>query len=268
MKVDVYCALRTKYEGGEEWIGITEARAASWKGNEAQCDYIAINTFGSRGFAIHGHEVKVSRSDWLKELSKPAKADAFMRYCNRWWLVVPAPWKSIVNGEGELPEGWGLMEVSEKGRTRVIIQAPALNREPVPWVHVVGWMSRRDRQEKRQLTQEIAAAETAGREAARKEYERNAGSRLETLQKGLDEARALAAVTGIKLGLNYDLDKRIERLKVLWPLTDPYSGLESVLVALDAVVRDGGHLMQKVEAVRLAFNTAMDALAPKDDPDG
>lgn len=77
--------------------------------------------------ALHGHEVKVSRGDWLRELQDPSKAAAWSRYCDRWWLVAP----SGVARPDELPAGWGLMEVAGSG-LRVTVQAPRLDPEPMP----------------------------------------------------------------------------------------------------------------------------------------
>ena len=77
---------------------------------------------------LHGHEVKVSRSDWLTELGDPSKAEAIKRYCDRWWLVVPH--RSIVRDD--LPEGWGLLDIGPNGRLRVACRAPALTPDPIP----------------------------------------------------------------------------------------------------------------------------------------
>jgi hypothetical protein len=71
------------------------------------------------GYPVHGHEVKVSRSDWLTELKNPDKADAFRRYCDYWWLVVPD--RAIVH-DGELPAGWGLLAV-RGGQLRAAVAA-------------------------------------------------------------------------------------------------------------------------------------------------
>lgn len=65
-------------------------------------DYIAVENMN--GGAIHGHEVKVSRADWLAELRDPSKASAWADYCNTWWIVAPP---GVVRGD--LPEGWGLL---------------------------------------------------------------------------------------------------------------------------------------------------------------
>lgn len=85
-------------------------------------DFIAVDTWPSH-LAVHGHEVKVSRADWLAELRQPEKAREFTPYVHYWWLVVSDA--SFIR-EGELPATWGLMAV--QGNTlRVVRQAPRLN---------------------------------------------------------------------------------------------------------------------------------------------
>lgn len=105
-------------------------------------DFIAVDCWPTGGIELHGHEVKVSRSDWLHELKQPEKAEAFKRHMHRWWLVVPDA--SIVKA-GELPEGWGLLTLSKYTipgwgkhptthghRLRARTKAPKLTPDPLP----------------------------------------------------------------------------------------------------------------------------------------
>ena len=102
-------------------ILITEPEAPK---SNRRCDLIHIGV-ASRGRGIDAHELKVSRSDWLRELDDPAKADAWWPYCSRWWVVAPP---GIV-ADGELPPGWGLMEPQSRGR-RFRVRAEAAVKEP------------------------------------------------------------------------------------------------------------------------------------------
>lgn len=77
---------------------------------------------------FHGHEVKVSRSDWLTELRDPTKAETFRRHMHFWWLVVSD--KSIVRDD--LPEGWGLMVKSGDKLRALVKPTPNLEPEPMP----------------------------------------------------------------------------------------------------------------------------------------
>jgi hypothetical protein len=73
-------------------------------------DFIAMDTWRSGRFRLHGHEVKTSRADWLRELKDPFKAAEFVPYMHMWWVVVPHA--SLVR-PGELPDGWGLMALTQ-----------------------------------------------------------------------------------------------------------------------------------------------------------
>jgi hypothetical protein len=99
-------------------------------------DFFAIDTWESKGHRIHGHEVKVSRSDWLHELADPTKAEAFKRYVHHWWLVVPDP--KIVR-PGELPEGWGMLAF-RGSKLHTVHRAPLLEPAPLPtpiWISLM-----------------------------------------------------------------------------------------------------------------------------------
>ncbi|UTT40233.1 hypothetical protein NMP99_02950 [Glutamicibacter mishrai] len=99
-------------------------------------DFIAVDKYASKQ-ALIGHEVKVSRSDWLTELRDPTKSERIKRYCDYWYLVVSDA--SIVKPD-ELPEGWGLM-VKSGDRLRIKHHAPKLTPEPLTLDFVAGLAS-------------------------------------------------------------------------------------------------------------------------------
>ena len=96
--------------------------------DQRTADFIAVDTWASGKCAVHGAEVKVSRSDWLRELKDPAKSGAFTAWCTYWWLAVPR--RDIV-GDGELPPGWGLLSIRE-GRLVAAVTAPRREAGPIP----------------------------------------------------------------------------------------------------------------------------------------
>lgn len=101
------------------------------------CDYMALDLWpGGSGAALHGFEVKVSRSDWLTELRDPEKAEAFARYCHYWWLAVSDA--SIV--KDDLLDGWGLL-VASGDSMRIKVRAPRREPEPMPF-EMLGAFSR------------------------------------------------------------------------------------------------------------------------------
>jgi hypothetical protein len=123
---DVLAALTAHYrKPGEEFSGeilITEPQAP---GSSRRCDLLRVGLWQSRGTGIDVHEIKVSRPDWLRELDAPAKAEAWWPYCSRFWIAAPP---GIV-APGELPQGWGLMELPSSGR-RFKVKVPAASKQP------------------------------------------------------------------------------------------------------------------------------------------
>lgn len=92
-------------------------------------DLVAIGLWPSRGCEVEGFELKVSRSDWLRELKAPQKAESLYAYCDRWWLVVPSV-KEVLR-DGELPPTWGCIEGHGKEKLRAAVPAPKLDPEAV-----------------------------------------------------------------------------------------------------------------------------------------
>jgi len=107
---EVIDRLRARYTArpGEvvEWAFFEQVRAGTGAYAQRTSDAVAMNLWESRGLAVHGFEVKVSRSDWQREMRQPEKADPLVARCDFWWLVVS---DSDIVRDGELPEGWGLM---------------------------------------------------------------------------------------------------------------------------------------------------------------
>jgi hypothetical protein len=95
-------------------------------GSNRRADLVRVGMWASRGTGIDVHEIKTSRSDWLRELDDPAKAEAWWPYSNRFWVVTPP---GTVH-DGELPEGWGLMELPATGR-RFKVRVTAVTRKDI-----------------------------------------------------------------------------------------------------------------------------------------
>ncbi len=88
-------------------------------------DAIAVSCYPSRGLYLIGVEIKVSRSDWRKELADPQKAADMQKYCRYWYIAAQ---KGVVL-LGELPSNWGLIECDKTARIK--IPAPKLECKPL-----------------------------------------------------------------------------------------------------------------------------------------
>ncbi|WP_291981973.1 hypothetical protein [Luteitalea sp.] len=87
-------------------------------------DAVAMSLWPSRGLDLYGFEIKVSRSDWRRELVQPEKADEIARYCDFWFIAAP---EGVVPVD-ELPTPWGLYEFDGKAlrvaKPAVRLEAP------------------------------------------------------------------------------------------------------------------------------------------------
>jgi hypothetical protein len=94
-----------------------------------RADAIWQGVTASAGRQLVGHEIKVSRADVLVELADPTKCDQWLRYCNRWWLVVAHP--SLIEGL-DLPPSWGVLAPPSGRRRRTCtVVHPAPELQPV-----------------------------------------------------------------------------------------------------------------------------------------
>lgn len=73
-------------------------------------DVAAFNLWGARKWRVEAYEIKVSRADWLRELSDHRKSEEWAAVVDGFYVVAP---KGIVERE-ELPEGWGYIEATAK----------------------------------------------------------------------------------------------------------------------------------------------------------
>lgn len=122
---DLFQMIRAKYPL-PAWAVFGEVGDATGAHVKRHADALAIALWPSRGLAIHGFEIKCFRSDWLKELAQPQKAEAIQKYCDHWWIVTNN--ESLVKEE-ELPPTWGLL-YPKSGKLTVKKQAPKLT--PLP----------------------------------------------------------------------------------------------------------------------------------------
>lgn len=129
--------LRKKFPP-EQYAMLYEVRDAAGFSARRNADVIVVGLWPSRGCAVEGMEIKISRGDWLRELKKPQKAEAFVRFCDRWWVI--AADQNIVKVD-ELPPTWGLMAPRGNG-LGILRQAPDLKPESVDRMFLAAMMKR------------------------------------------------------------------------------------------------------------------------------
>lgn len=141
---DLLARLRRHYiKPGAPLPGGVFLPEVGWNGavHPGRADALYVGLTGSSGRLLVGHEIKVSRADWLRELAKPGKADAWADQCHEWWIVtLPG-----VIQDGELPDGWGLM-LPGTSRTRMkVVTAARRHADRTPsWDAMRSIVSRQD----------------------------------------------------------------------------------------------------------------------------
>lgn len=110
---------------------------------QRRCDAIYIGFTSASGRLLIGHEIKVSRSDWLHELDQPEKSATWADQCHGFYVVAPST--DIVPIE-ELPHGWGLMIPDPRSKVRMkIVQKAKIKEQHHPsWLAVRSIMARLD----------------------------------------------------------------------------------------------------------------------------
>lgn len=170
-----------------------EVRNAGGFDATRSCDAMVVSLWPSDGHDIHGIEIKVSRSDWLRELKQPEKADAMMAVCDFWWVAIGD--RAIAKAE-EVPAQWGLL--APRGGSLVVVkQAPRLTAIPMDRGTLASLCKRAQEDAPRQS--ELAeAAEHAAKQARE-------GERLRISHERKDWQELRAAVDAFELASGVEI---------------------------------------------------------------
>lgn len=175
--IDLVEALRTVFDPRVGWCFLPQLADGTGGRANRTADAVGMNVWPSRGLEIHGFELKSYRSDWVRELRDPAKAEAIFQYCDAWSLV------TLQHGEGspilragELPTNWGHIEINATTRaTKILVKAKGLKPKALTRVFLGSIVRNLERNATpaAELVQAKETARLAGYEAGRK-HERDA----------------------------------------------------------------------------------------------
>ena len=115
----------------ERWVYLEEYSpwAGYGGGKDRRVDLFGINIFHSKRFYRVGYEIKVSVSDFNRQLREPVKDALIRRYVNQYYYVTPP---GIIKVE-RLPVGVGLIEVSNNGGMPKVIVESEWNEHNPDW---------------------------------------------------------------------------------------------------------------------------------------
>jgi hypothetical protein len=192
-------------------------------------DALAFGMWPSRGLNIEGIEIKVSRSDWRRELEDVGKAATFSVYCHRWWIAAPP---NVVES-GELPPKWGLLEL-RNGVLRQTVEAPPQTPTPMPhqmWIAVM-----------RSVRNVGLAAIERRRREIETQAKSDAGQRYEEL---LDRVAKFKEATGIDVRYSYNTDE-IGRALTMIKDGEDYRKAVQKLKSLTALLRGAADKIEEI----------------------
>lgn len=129
------------------------------KDSEQRFDAWAIHYHPSKRNVSLCYEIKVSKSDFKKEISSPLKRRAGLRLSNEFYFVTP---KHLCKIE-EIPPECGLMEVGENGTIETVVKAPFRDIMFPTWLFVAAICRRLDVDRKHAYEQFLAEDTTLKR---------------------------------------------------------------------------------------------------------
>jgi hypothetical protein len=162
-----------------------EVRNATGFDATRSADALALGMYQSRGLELWGMEMKVSRSDWVKELGQADKAESWLRFCDRWALVVSD--QAMVE-PGELPSTWGLY-APVKGKLKCLTPCPRLKPQPLTRIALTALLYASSKVDEAVIRRRIDAEVQQAKQAMydRNQYDADAYRRLSARVKAFEQ---------------------------------------------------------------------------------
>lgn len=222
-----------KRYSGDGYAILWEVGNATGAHCHRHADALVMSLWPSRGLTLQGFELKCSRTDWLKELKDPEKADAIARYCHGWSVVVTD--QKIIQ-PGELPSTWGLWILDAAGELKMVKMATENQHQiPLDWRFMAAVLRQAGNHEK-SLTQEerqIIERDVRNEEQAEsrisnaallkkieeqaesiQRFERETGLSIRGRYNGLSNGQVAMAVGAITKG-DTEATKRLQELEYM-----------------------------------------------------
>ena len=188
------------------WALVSEVPNATSNSKTRSIDALAMGLWQSVGIRLHAMELKVSRSDWTREIEEPEKAAAFSCFVDHFWLVAP----SDVFKLEEVPADWGVM-VPHGETLRVKRAAAKLNPEPITRPFLAGIMRAvtRPTPAEVEIERKVHSAYLRGRDEMRKELDKrtpkdpaaDSSYLVSELNRCKRELETIRQLTGVDCGM-------------------------------------------------------------------
>jgi len=229
---DICAMLKVRYPT-PEWALFFEVADATGSSGRRYADAVAMNMFPSRGLAINGFEVKVYRSDWLRELKDPLKSAAVQQFCDFWWVVAD---KDVVKEE-EVPEAWGFIE-RHGAKLFQVKKAPKLEARPITRSFAASMIRRAGEADDEAINARVNVAVKAESDRIRAEYKQRQEMESRSYTNLRKEVEEFETASGISIK-HYSGRKLGEQVRELFLsyTTLPYR-LKNLRTSIEGLLRD------------------------------
>jgi hypothetical protein len=200
--------LIRKRHDGDGWLVFSEVGNRPGLYMNRRADALALGVWAGKKYEAHYYEFKISRSDLVRELKDPSKAEGVGKYCTYWWLVVSD--ESVIR-DVLIPDMWGILIPITRGNQRMLtVHRKAKKLTPKKFDHLFAvslirnmakrWKS--DADYERVIAERDAALEK--RELAPTPTERDKDNEIHDLKRRIkdmeDGIKAFEESTGVNLG--------------------------------------------------------------------
>lgn len=218
-----------EYHSSGEWVIQFEVANSTGMGVKRHADAVAMSIWPSRGYKIHGFEVKVSRSDWQREMREPQKADAVGQYCDAWFLVAPP---DIVN-EVEIPETWGWLIPSGKS-LRIKKQPLVTKAKEVGRDFIAAMLRNNHAEDETRIKAGVQKARAEDHKRFEERLARELKNRTYEFERLKEQVAKFEADSGIKItnawGGDRDIGKKLKMLEAIG--NDQWNGLPHLITEM------------------------------------
>jgi hypothetical protein len=240
-------SLRKKFTR-PEWALFFEVGNGTAGNLKRWADALAMNMYPSRGLAIVGFEIKVSRNDLKKELEQPKKAEAVGCFCNHWYLVVP---KGLIKDTDIIPAAWGILEYNN-GSLRQTKKPDKLSCQPITKEFVAAILRREDEAYAKNIAQQVESLSEQRITELRQKHEENLKAERERMSERHNALResikSFEEISGIPIN-TYNGENLGKAVKIVQQigLTESYSLLGTVRRNMQQFLTDTEQIVQDNE---------------------
>lgn len=243
---DIRKAMLARWQA-QEWAIMWEVTPATGAvSRQRYADAVMMSLWPSRGLELHGVEIKVSRSDWMREAKDPTKAERVGAYCDRWWVHV-AP--KVIHDLSEVPPAWGVRVFDGKA-WKTLREAEKTEAKAIDRGFLASLLRRADGDRRGEIERAANAMIAEQREAINKRIEEGVKYGLRSVEGERDrlreQMRAFEEASGLTLSgyLGGSDAREIGRL-VKWVHK---VGLARRYGGVDNFIKSGQDLLAKLQA--------------------